>query len=86
MVVSVHIGFRHCGKKTILVIVNYTIKARLLNLTTVIYVLDVDNLNGGKIKNHWCIRLLLSIRRHAVSRSTIFWKNSFEKSLSPILY
>ena len=61
MVVLIHIGFRHCGKKTISVIVNYTIKAPQLNLTTVIYVLDVDFLNGSKIKNHWCISFLVLI-------------------------
>ena len=61
MVVSIHIGFGHCGKKTISVIVNYTIKARQLNPTTVIYVLDVELLDGGKIKNYWCIRLLVLI-------------------------
>ena len=61
MVVSIHIGFRHCGKKTISVIVVYTIKARQLNPTTVIYVLDVDLLDGCKSKNHWCIRFLVPI-------------------------
>ena len=59
MVVSIHIGFRHCGNKTISVIVDYTIKARQLNPTTVIYVLDVDLLDEGEIKNHWCIRFLV---------------------------
>ena len=61
MVVSIHIGFRHCGKKTISVIVDYTIKARQLNPTTVIYVLDVELLDGGKIKNHLYIRFLVPI-------------------------
>ena len=61
MVVSIHNGFRHCGKKTISVIVDYTIKARHLNPTTVIYVLDVELLDGGEIKNHWCIRFLVHI-------------------------
>ena len=61
MVVSIHINFRHCGKKTISVIVDYKIKARQLNPTTVIYVLDVDILDGGESKNHWCIRFLGSI-------------------------
>ena len=61
MVVSIHIGFRQCGKKTISVIVDYTIKARQLNPTTVIYVLDVELLDGGEIKNHLCIRFLVPI-------------------------
>ena len=57
MVVSIHIGFRHCGTKTISVIVVYTIKARQLNPTTVINVLDVELLDGGEI--NWCIRFLV---------------------------
>ena len=61
MVVSIHIGLRHCGKKTISVIVDYKIKARQLNPTTEIYVLDVELLDGGKINNHWCIRFLVPI-------------------------
>ena len=61
MVVLIHIGFRHCGKKTISVIVNYSIKARRINSTTVIYVVDVELLDGGEIKNHWCIRFLVPI-------------------------
>ena len=60
MVVSIHIGFRHYENKTISVIVEYTIKARQLNPTTVIYVLDVELLDGGEIKN-WCIRFLVPI-------------------------
>ena len=42
MVVLTHIGFRHCELKTILIIVDYTIKPRKLNPTTVLYVLNVD--------------------------------------------
>ena len=61
MVVSIHIGFRHCGKKTISVIVDYSIKARQINSTTVIYVVDVELLDGVEIKNHWCIRFLVPI-------------------------
>ena len=61
MVVSIHIGFRHCGKKTIFVIVDYSIKARQINPTTVIYVVDVELLDGGEIKHYWCIRFLVPI-------------------------
>ena len=61
MVVSIHIGFRHFGKKTISVIVDYLIKARHINSTTVIYVVDVELLDGGEIKNNWCIRFLVPI-------------------------
>ena len=61
MVVSIHIGFRHFGTKTISVIVDYTITARKLNSTTIIYVLEVELLDGGDINNHWCIRVLFPI-------------------------
>ena len=61
MVVSIHIGFRFCGKKTISVIVDYTIKARQLNPTTVIHVLNVYLLDAGESKNHWCIRFRVHI-------------------------
>ena len=59
MVMSIHIGFRHCGKKTISVIVDYTTKSRQLNPTTLIYAVDVELLNGGETKDHWCIRFLV---------------------------
>ena len=61
MVVSIHIGFRHCGIKTISVIVDYSIKARQINHTTVIFVVDVELLDGGEIKNYWCKRFLVRI-------------------------
>ena len=47
MVVSIHIGFRHCKKKTISVIVDYTIKDLQLNPTTAIYVAYVELLDRG---------------------------------------
>ena len=40
---------------------DYTSKARQLNSTTVIYVFDVELLDGGEINNHWCIRFLVPI-------------------------
>ena len=86
MVVSIYIGFRHCGKKTISVIVYSTIKARQLNTTTVIYVLVVDLLDGGERKIIGEYVFLFPSASHAVRRSTIFWRISFEKSLSPILF
>ena len=76
MVDSIHIGFRHCGKKTISVIVDYTIIARQLNPTTVIYVLDVELLDGGEIENHWCIRFLVPISE-ACSTSLHDFKKKF---------
>ena len=75
MVVSIHIGFRHCGKKTISVIVYYTINGRQLNPTTINYVLDVDLLDGCKIKNHWFKRVIVPISEAC---STSF-HNVFEK-------
>ena len=59
MVLSIHIGFRHSGKRTISVIVNYTIKTRQLNPTTVIFVVNVELLDGGEVMNQWCIRFLV---------------------------
>ena len=53
MVSSIHIGFRHCGKRTIYVIVDYKIKSRQLNPTTVIFVVNVKLLDGGEVKNQW---------------------------------
>ena len=38
-----------------------SIKARQINPTTVIYVMDIELLDGGEIKNHWCIRFLVLI-------------------------
>ena len=40
---------------------DYTIKALKLNPTTVIYVADVELLDGGKTKDHWCSRFLVFI-------------------------
>ena len=77
MVVSIHIGYIHCGKKTISVIVDYTIKARQLNPTTVIYVLHVDFLDGGKIKNRWCIHFLVPINEA--------WSTSFHNFLEKFI-
>ena len=65
---------------TISVIMDYTIKARQINSVTVIYLVDVEMLDGGDIKNYWSLRLLLPSARHAVRRFTIFWKNSSEES------
>ena len=59
MVLSIHIGFRHCEKKTISVIVDYTTKSRQLNHTIVIYVVDVELCDGDETNDHWCIRFLV---------------------------
>ena len=56
---SIHIGFRHCGKKTLSVIVDYTTESRQLDPTTVIKVEDVELYDGGVTKDHWCIRFLV---------------------------
>lgn len=59
MVLSIHISCRHSEKKFISVIIKYTIKSRQLNLITVIYVVDVELLDGSKTINYWCIRFLV---------------------------
>ena len=61
MVLSIHIGFQHCGNRTISVIVDYTIKSRELNPTTVIFVVNVELLDGGEVKNQWCLRFIVPI-------------------------
>ena len=65
MVVLICICFKQCGKIIIFVNVDYTIEDRQLNLTTVI---DVEFLDGGEIKNHWCISVFV-LTREACSTS-----------------
>ena len=81
MVVSIHIGFRHCGKKTISVIVDYTIKARQLNPTTVIYVANVELFDGGKTNDHWCIRFLVP----TIEAFSMSFHNFLEKFIRKVL-
>ena len=87
MVVSILIGFRHCGNKTISVIVDYSIKARQINSTTVIYVVDVEQLDMGEIKNHWCIRFLVPISEACSTSLRDFLKKFIRRVLisDPIL-
>ena len=40
---------------------DYTIKCLQLNPTIVIFVLNVERLDGGKVKNQWCICFLVPI-------------------------
>ena len=49
MVSSIHIGFRQCGNRTITVIVDYSIKSRQLNPTTVIFVIHVELRDRDKV-------------------------------------
>ena len=63
------------------VIVDYSIKARQINPTTVIYVVDVDLIDGGEIMNHWCIRFLVPISEAC---STSF-HNFLEKFIRTVL-
>ena len=81
MVLSIHIGFRHCGKRTISVIVNYTIKSRQLNFTTVIFVINVELLDGGEVKNQWCIRVLVPI----TEASHVSFHNFLDKFIRNVL-
>ena len=60
MVSSIHIGFRHCVKMSISV--DYSIKSRQLNPTTVIFVVNVE-LDGGEVKNQWFILFLVPITK-----------------------
>ena len=87
MVVSIHIGFRHCGKKTISVIVDYSIKSRQINPTTVIYVVDVELLDGGEIKNHLCIRFRVPISEACSKSFHDFLEKFFRRFLiiDPVL-
>ena len=52
MVFSIHIDCKKCRKKTISVIVDYTIKTRQLDPTSVIYVGDVELLDKGETKDN----------------------------------
>ena len=40
---------------------DYTIKSKQLNPTTVIFVINVELLDGGEVTNQWCIRFLVPI-------------------------
>ena len=86
MVSSIHIGFRHCGKRTISVIVDYSIKSRQLNPTTVIVVINVELLMGVKLKIIGFYVFSYPSPRLPMCLSTIFWKDLFGKFLSQILF
>ena len=49
------------ARKRLSVIVNYTIKSRQLDPTTVIFVVNVELLDGGEVKHQWYIRFLVPI-------------------------
>ena len=61
MVSSIYIGLRHCGKRFISVMVDYSIKSRQLNPTTVIFVINVKLFNWRVVKNQWFLRFLVPI-------------------------
>ena len=81
MVSSIHIGFRHCGKRTISFIVDYSIKSRQLNPTTVIFVINIELLDGGEVKNHWFLRFLVLI----TEASHVFFHNFLERFIRKVL-
>ena len=81
MVSSIHIGFRHCGKRTISVIVDYSIKSRQLNPTTVIFVVNVELLDGGEVKNQWFLRFLVPI----TEASHVLFHNFLERFIRKVL-
>ena len=81
MVVSIHIGYRNCGKRPISVIVDYTIKSRQLNPTTVKFVVNVELLDGGVVKNQWCIRFLVPI----TETSHVSFNNFLDRFIRKVL-
>ena len=81
MVSSIHIGFKYCQKRTISVIVDYTIKNRQLNPTTVIFVVNVELHDGGEVKNQWCIRFLVLI----TETSHVTFDNFLERFIRNVL-
>ena len=81
MVLSIHIGLRYCWKKTISVIVNYIIKSRQLNFTTVIFVVHVELLIEGEVKNQWCICFLVPI----TEASHVFFHDFLDRFIRKIL-
>ena len=81
MVSSIHIGFKHCGKRNISVIVDYTIKSRQLNPTTVIFVVNVELFDEGEVKKKWCIRFLVP----TTEASHVSFDNFLEKFIRKVL-
>ena len=61
MLKSIHIGFKHCVKKINSILVDFTIKTRQINFTTVIYVVNVELLDAGEITDDWYIRVLVPV-------------------------
>ena len=70
------IGYRQCGMNEISIRVKYTLKKRLINLTTDIVALAIDLLDEKNIKNHWNLRVLDS-NKHSSSQSFILLLESF---------
>ena len=81
IIVSIHICFRYCGKKTISVIVDYTIKAWQLNSITVIYLVDIKLLDESEIKNRLCIRFLVPISEACTTSFHYFLETFIRKVL-----
>ena len=61
MLKSIHIGCKHCGKKTNSIIVDFTIKTRQTNFPTVIYVVNVELLDARQITDDWYIHFLVPV-------------------------
>ena len=81
MVLSIYIGFRHCGKRTISIIVDYSIKSKQLNPTTVIFVINVKLLDRGEVKNQWFLRFLVPI----TEASHVSFHNFLERFIRKVL-
>ena len=61
MLKSIHIGFKHSRIKINLIIVDYKIKTRQTNFTTVIYVVIIELLDAGEITKDQYIRFLVPV-------------------------
>ena len=61
---------------------DYTIKSKQLNPTTLIVVVNVELLDEGKIKNQWCIRFLVPITEASHESSHNFLDKIIRKVLN----
>ena len=81
MVSSIHIGCRHCRKKTISFVVNYKFRSKQLNSKTVIFVVNAELIDGGKVKNQWYIRVFVPITK----ASLVSFYNFLDRFIQKVL-
>ena len=60
---------------------DYTIKSRQLNPSTVIFVVNIELLDGGEVKNQWCIRFLVPI----TETSQVSFDNFLDRFIRKVL-